>query len=110
MYHDNIYRIDYSFYDILYSINELFMKHNSIKFISRIGNKSYPDTVNQTILYYNNICPLWNKHINLEILNLYEGTKYTIDTSQIEFKKINFYFHRLYKFKNLDDSCKGFYL
>ncbi len=55
MYHDNIYRIDYSFYDILYSINELFMKHNSIKFISRIGNKSYPDTVNQTILYYNNI-------------------------------------------------------
>ena len=69
-----------------------------------------PEQAYQTILYYNNISPLWDKHINLEILNLFEGTKYTIDTSQIEFKKINSYFHRLYKFKNLDDSRKGFYL
>ena len=30
MYDDNINKRDYSFYDILYSINELFMKHNSI--------------------------------------------------------------------------------
>ena len=53
MYDDNINKIDYSFYDILYNINELFMKHNSIEFKSKIGNKSYPDTVNQTLLYYN---------------------------------------------------------
>lgn len=33
----------------------------------------------QLLLYYNNLFPLWDKQMNLEIWNLYNGTKYTIN-------------------------------
>ena len=32
----------------------------------------------QLLLYYNNLCPLWDKQMRLEVWNLYNGTKYTI--------------------------------
>jgi len=69
-----------------------------------------PEQAFQTILYYNNISPLWDKSIKLEVLNFYEGVKYTIDTTQIDFKKMNSFFYRLYKFKNLDEQCKNHFL
>ena len=42
--------IDPNFYNYLYEINKLFKEK---KYISKIGSKTCPDSINQTLIYYN---------------------------------------------------------
>ena len=60
--------IDCEFYNYLYEINNLFKKN---KYASIIGSKSCPDSVNQTLIYFN----LINK---TEIFTIQIHNKYAI--------------------------------
>ena len=61
--------VDYYYYDSLYNINKLFKNYKS-----KIGSKSDPNSVNQTIIYYNpdNITEKFTIQIN---------NKYSITTT-----------------------------
>ena len=68
---DNINKIDNLYYQTLYEINNLFQ---NINFKSKIGSKTDPNSINQTIIYYNPI------NITEEfIINIYN--KYAISVT-----------------------------
>tara|TARA_X000000368_G_scaffold411537_3_gene396546 strand:- start:462 stop:788 length:327 start_codon:yes stop_codon:yes gene_type:complete len=83
--------IDTNFLDYLYEINKLFKKK---KYKSKIGSKTCPDSVNQTLIYFNPI----NK---TEKFTLQIHNKYSMNIT-IPLKKSNY----LYKtcFFDIEDT------
>tara|TARA_B110000305_G_C19257688_1_gene547928 strand:- start:480 stop:806 length:327 start_codon:yes stop_codon:yes gene_type:complete len=71
--------IDTNFFDYLYEINKLFKKK---KYKSKIGSKTCPDSVNQTLIYLNPING--SERFTLEIHN-----KYSISV-KLPLKKCNY--------------------
>ena len=85
--------IDTNFFDYLYEINKLFKKK---KYKSKIVSKTCPDSVNQTLIYFNPI----NK---TEKFTLQIHNKYSMNIT-IPLKKSNY----LYKtcFFDIEDTFK----